>query len=192
MKQSPIVKIVMIFLLSFGSLGIVIGSFSINKSSSNTATTEIITDTSQYTKIRNQRWTDLGQIKHFPLAIPADAKDINMAYSDSLIQGNSFFQIRFKQSPEQIKKLFSEYSKKSLRQYRGGNTNDHSNQPKGVPTTFFYTSSIKTESFPNTYQILVLKAQDQGQAGFKWNHGHSYGVAIDLAASEIVYWAEKW
>ena len=42
------------------------------------------------------------------------------------------------------------------------------------------------------YEILVLKAEDQSQPGSKWNHGNSYGVAIDVASSEIVYWTEKW
>lgn len=50
--------------------------------------------------------------------------------------------------------------------------------------------------FPSkTYQILVLKAEDQGKPGLKWNHGHSDGVAIDSTPSEIVYivyWVEKW
>ncbi|MHC5829160.1 MAG: hypothetical protein ACYT04_77935, partial [Nostoc sp.] len=76
--------------------------------------------------------------------------------------------------------------------YKGGNTNDHINQPNGVPTTFFYTSDSYTESFPATYEILVLNAEDKGISGFKWNHGDSYGVAINSSASEIIYWSEKW
>jgi hypothetical protein len=61
-----------------------------------------------------------------------------------------------------------------------------------VPTTFFYTSDSSTESFPATYEILVLNADDKGRPGFKWNHGDSYGVAINSSASEIIYWSEKW
>ncbi len=60
-----------------------------------------------------------------------------------------------------------------------------------MPTTFFYTSDAQ-DSFPTTYEILVLDAENKGTPGFKWNHGDSYGVAIDSSASEIVYWAEAW
>lgn len=57
---------------------------------------------------------------------------------------------------------------------------------------FFYTGDASEDSFPSSYEILVLDAEDKGTPGFKWNHGNSYGVAIDSSASEIVYWAEQW
>jgi hypothetical protein len=192
MKQFLLVKIATIVLFSFGSVSVIAGSFLFTKASSQTGTAQIITDTSRYQEIRHQIWFDNEPIKHFPVEIPTDAKSVYMAYSPGLKQGSSFWQIRFQQSPEKIQKLLSQYSKIALRHYHGGDTNDHSNQPNGVPTTFFYTSNSDTEAFPNTYEILVLKAQDQSQPGFKWNHGNSSGVAIDSSASEIVYWVEKW
>ncbi|AFZ59089.1 hypothetical protein H6G54_23280 [Anabaena cylindrica FACHB-243] len=192
MKKSLLVKIATIVLFSFGSLSVIAGSFLLTKAASKTETAQIITDASRYPEIRNQNWSDIEPIKHFPLTIPDDAKAVRMAYSLGLMQGSSFLQIRFQQPPEQIQKLLSKYSKIASHQYQGGDTNDHSQQANGVPTTFFYTGESKTEAFPNTYEILVLKAQAQGQPGFKWNHGKSYGVAIDSSASEIVYWLEKW
>ncbi|MEA5551970.1 hypothetical protein VB713_13545 [Anabaena cylindrica UHCC 0172] len=192
MKKSLLVKIATIVLFSFGSVSVIAGSFLLTKAANKTGTAQIITDASRYHEIRNQNWSDIESIKHFPLKIPADAKAVQMAYSPGLMQGSSFLQIRFQQPHEQIQKLLSKYSKIALHQYRGGDTNNHSGQPNGVPTTFFYTGKSGTEAFPNTYEILVLKAQAQGQPGFKWNHGNSYGVAIDSSASEIVYWVEKW
>ncbi|RCJ16739.1 hypothetical protein A6S26_32815 [Nostoc sp. ATCC 43529] len=187
-----IIQGVMIVLFSLGSLGIVGGSFFLRKAFSNTSEAEIITDTTRYKEIRNQLWSDLDQLKHFPNQIPADAKDIRIAYSPGFLQGGSFFQIRLKQSPEKIKKLLSQYRNNAKHKYRGGDTNDHINQPNGVPTTFFYTNDSSGETFPDAYEILVLDATDRGKSGFKWNHGDSYGVAINSSASEIIYWAEQW
>ncbi|OUL37281.1 hypothetical protein BV372_03090 [Nostoc sp. T09] len=192
MKRSHLVKIAMIVLFSLGSLGVVGGSFFLRKAFSRSSEPEIVTDTSRYTQIRNQLISNDYQVKHFPNTIPADAKDVRIAYSPGSLQGGSFFQIRVKESPEKIKKLLAQYKSVAKHKYRGGNTNDHANLPNGVPTTFFYTSDVSEESFPPTYEILVLDAQDKGSSGFKWNHGDSYGVAIDSLASEIVYWNEEW
>ncbi|BAZ51066.1 hypothetical protein NIES4103_36890 [Nostoc sp. NIES-4103] len=192
MKRSPLVKVAMLVLLSLGSVGIVGGSFFLRKAFSSTSEPEIITDTSRYSEIRNQLWANNDEVKYFPNEIPGDVKSARIAYSPGFLQAGSYFQLRLKQSPEKIQKLLTQYRKLAKHKYIGGDTNDHANLPNGVPTTFFYTSDSATESFPPTYEILVLNAQDRGSTGFKWNHGDSYGVAIDSAASEIVYWAEKW
>jgi hypothetical protein len=162
MQPSLFVKIATVGLFSVGSFSVAAGSFLFTKTLSNTATAQIITDISRYPEIRNQKWSDIHQIKHFPVEIIGGAKALSMAYSPGLMQGSSFFQIRLQQPPDQIQKLLSQYSKIAVHQYWGGDTNDH------------------------------IKAQDQGQPGFQWQHGHSYGVAIDSSASEIIYWVEKW
>ena len=192
MKQAIFVKIATIILLSFGSLSLVIGGFWISKAAINNKQLQLITDTSKYQEIRNHQWGNIQQIQHFPTQIPPDAEILQMAYAAGVTPGTSSLQIRLKQPQTKIQNLLTQYKKISQRQYRGGNTNIHSNQPNGVPTTFFYTSDSEIETFPRSYEILVLKAEDQSQPGYKWNHGNSYGVAIDVASSEIIYWAEKW
>ncbi|MCG6137215.1 MAG: hypothetical protein MET45_21705 [Nostoc sp. LLA-1] len=192
MKRSHLVKVVMIVLLSLGSLGIVGGSFFLRKSFSSSNEPEVITDTSRYQEIRQQILSDNDYVKHFPDEIPSGTENVRIAYSTGVYQGSSYFQVRLKKSTENIEKLLSQYRHLAKHQYQGGSTNDHANQPNGVPTTFFYTSDAAVESFPTSYEILVLDAQDQGKPGFKWHRGNSYGVAIDTSASEIVYWAETW
>ena len=192
MKRSHLVKIATIIFFTLGSISIVVGSFWLRKTSSNIGQTEIITDTSRYGEIRNYLWSNNNEVQHFPVEIPPDAQGVQLAYSPGLTQGNSFLQVRIKQPSIKIQQLLSHYRKISQHQYRGGDTNDHINQPNGVPTTFFYTGDAATVSFPPTYEIMVLNAQNKGTSGFKWNHGDSYGVAIDSSASEIVYWAEEW
>lgn len=192
MKRSHLVKIATIVIFSLGSLGICGGSFFLSKAFSDTSETETITDTSRYREIRHKLWSNQTQIKYFPTDISTDASSVHLRYSPGFLQGGSFFQLRLKQPPQKIKNLLSQYRAIAKRKYTGGNTNDHANLPKGVPTTFFYTSNSQEDSFPATYEILVLDAHDRGSPGFKWNHGDSYGVAIDSSASEIVYWAEEW
>ncbi|WP_208821890.1 hypothetical protein [Tolypothrix sp. PCC 7910] len=192
MKRSYLVKIAMIVLFSLGSLGVVGGSFFLRKAFSSSGEPEVVTDTSRYTEIRNTLLSKDYKIKHFPIQIPSDAKDVRIAYSPGVLQGGSFFQVRMKQSPQEVKKLLSQYKPVTKREFRGGNTNEHINLENGVPTTFFYTGDESEESFPPSYEILVLDAEDRGTPGFKWNHGSSYGLAIDSSASEIVYWAEQW
>lgn len=192
MKRSLLVKISITFLLSLSSLGVVGGSFFLNKASSNSGEVQIITDTSHYQKIREQIGNNNYLIKHFPSNLPADAGWVRIAYSSGTATGSSFLQIRLKQPTAKIQKSLLHYQQLAKYRYQGGNTNDHANLPNGVPTTFFYTSDAATESFPPSYQVLVLNAQDRGTGGFNWSHGDSYGVAIDNSASEIVYWFEKW
>jgi hypothetical protein len=170
----------------------VIGGFWISKATSNNKQLQLITDTSQYPEIRNHKWTDIQQIQHFPGQISSDSQVLQMAYTSGVIPGSSSLQLRIKEPQTKIKNLLKQYKKISQHQYQGGNTNNHINQPNGVPTTFFYTSDSEIETFPSSYEILVLKAEDKSQPGSKWNHGNSHGVAIDIASSEIVYWAEKW
>ncbi len=192
MKRSHLAKIAITFLLSLGSIGIVGGSFFLKKAFSNPREPEIVTDTARYHKIREQLGYTNYLTKHFPSDIPVDAKGVKIAYSPASSMGSSFFQIRLKQPQEKIKKSLLQYEKIARHQYKGGSTNDHANSPNGVPTTFFYTSDTAAESFPPTYEILVLDAKDRGSYGFNWSHGDSYGVAINSSASEIVYWFEKW
>ncbi|MBR8833025.1 MAG: hypothetical protein DSM106950_03015 [Stigonema ocellatum SAG 48.90 = DSM 106950] len=192
MKRAHLVNTVAIALLFLGSFGIIGGAFFLRKASSSISENQEITDTSRYGEIRNVFWSNQTQIKHFPTNIPTDASEVHIAYSPAFSQGGSFFQLRLKQPPEKIKKLLLQYSDISQHKYRGGNTNDHVNLPNGVPTTFFYTGDSKEDSFPPSYEILVLDAHHRGSSNFRWNHGDSYGVAIDSSASEIVYWAEAW
>ncbi|TVP63340.1 MAG: hypothetical protein EA343_08415 [Nodularia sp. (in: Bacteria)] len=182
----------MIALLSLSSLGIVGGSFLLKKAVSSSSEIKVITDISRYQQIRQQLRSNNDYIQHFPHDLPHESENVRIAYYSGLATEESFFQVRLKQSPEKIQKLLSQYQNIAKYHYKGGNTNDHVNLNNGVPTTFFYTSDTSQKSFPPTYEILVLNAKDRGKPGFKWNHGDSYGVAIDSSASEIVYWAEKW
>ncbi|MDM9383186.1 hypothetical protein QUB80_21055 [Chlorogloeopsis sp. ULAP01] len=192
LASTQLIKIAVIALISLGGVGMVAAGFVFKQTFSNSKESQTVNDPSRYGEIRHKLWTNQNQLKHFPTDVAAHSSNVYLAYSPASSQGNSFFQVRLKLPNQQIKKLLSEYKTIAKFKYRGGNINDHANLPNGVPTTFFYTSGSQEDSFPYSYEILVLDARDRGNSDFKWNHGESYGVAIDSSASEIVYWAEAW
>ncbi|KYC40964.1 hypothetical protein WA1_25465 [Scytonema hofmannii PCC 7110] len=186
------VNIATVVILFLGGLGVAGSGFFLRKAISSGSQSEIVSDRSEYKDIRHKLWSNQGQIKHFPTVLPADALDVRVAYSSGSSEGNRFFQLRLKRSPQTIQNLLSQYRAMALHKYQGGNTNDHANQVNGVPTTFFHTSDSQEESFPPSYEVLVLGAHDKGSSNFRWNHGESFGVAIDSSTSEIIYWVEEW
>ncbi|MFQ4145789.1 hypothetical protein [Chlorogloeopsis sp. ULAP02] len=190
--STQLIKIAVIALILLGGVGMIATGFVFKQTLSNSKETKIIQDPSRYGEIKYKLWTNQNQLKHFPTVVSAQYSDVYLAYSPASSQGNSFFQVRLKLPNQQIKKLLSKYRAIAKYTYRGGNTNDHANLAKGVPTTFFYTSGSQEDSFPSSYEIFVLDARDRGNSDFKWHHGESSGVAIDSSASEIVYWAEEW
>jgi hypothetical protein len=194
MKKPNFVKFLTVILMSVAGVGLVGGSFFINRHfSENNESKLIVKDTSQYKKVLNQVWLNKTEIKHFPQEIPGDATNTKFIYSPGYLNGGNILQLRIKQPLAKIKKLQSQYQAVAKHKYQGGSTNDHVNLPNGVPTTFFYTSEEdSSQDFRSTSEILVLGVEDRGREGFKWNHGNSYGVAIDDSVSEIVYWAESW
>ncbi|MDJ0735532.1 MAG: hypothetical protein QNJ47_15970 [Nostocaceae cyanobacterium] len=188
----PLVQIFTIFLLLLGSIGIVGGSFFFKQAFNGVSETKTIKNSDRYLEIRHQLWSSQELVKHFPKDIPTDATGVRLVYSPGVLQASNILQIKFKLPQKNIQKLLVQYRELAKHKYRGGDTNDHINLPNGVPTTFFYTSESAAQFFPPTYEILVLDAHDRGTAGFRWNHGDSYGVAIDSSTSEIVYWVEQW
>jgi hypothetical protein len=194
MKKPNFVKFLTVILMSVAGVGLVGGSFFVNRHlSKNNESNLIVKDTLQYQKVLNEVWLNKTEIKHFPPEIPVDAPNARFIYSPGYLNGGNILQLRVKQPLAKIKKLQSQYQAAAKHKYQGGSTNDHVNLSNGVPTTFFYTSGEDSiQDFPGTSEILVLGVEDRGSEGFKWNHGSSYGVAIDNSVSEIVYWAESW
>ncbi|TBR59879.1 hypothetical protein B4U84_02910 [Westiellopsis prolifica IICB1] len=192
--SAQLVQIAIIVFIFVGSIGIVGVGFVFRQAFNSNNQVKTIQDASRYPEIRHKLWLNQNQVRHFPYKIPTNASNVRLGYSRGILQGNNnnFFQLRLKLPQEQINNLHNQYEAIAKHKYIGGNTNIHANLANGVPTTFFYTSNSQQDSFPNSYEILVLGANDRSSSDFKWNHGDSYGVAIDVSASEIIYWAEEW
>lgn len=149
-----------------------------------------ITDVTRYAEIRDS-FEGSVLVEHFPDTIPSTATETNLDYLPRLMQGGSHFQLRLTLPPEQIRDLYSHFDAIAEYRYMGG-ASPHNTLTDKIPATRFHTSGTDDTSFPDSYGILVLGAEAGGSSEFKWNHGHSYGVAIDISTSEIVYWFEYW
>jgi hypothetical protein len=191
--KSNFVKIITVISMAFGGIGLVGGGFFLSRASDKSSYNQVVNDVKSYRQVRQHSWSNKTLIKHFPTEIPADAQNVRFVYSPGSMQAGNILQLRFKQPQAKITALLAEYEKVASWKYRGGDSNEHVNKPNGVPTTFFHTSDNSTDnSFPFNYEILVLGVSDKGNKDFKWNHGNSYGVALNTQQEEIVYWAEEW
>ena len=117
-------------------------------------------------------------VKHFPVPIPDDAKNVKFYYNPGFAQGSTYIQLRYSTSPDIIKELYKKYYKKKTRSYLGGEI--HS-----IP---FFTSDSNERKFSDDYEFMFLDKNDPS----RWNHGDDYGVAINKKRNEIVYFTVLW
>jgi hypothetical protein len=155
-----------------------------------------VTDSSQYEKIL-AKFEDSLTVKHFPLRVPADAKNVRLYYLPGFLQGATMLELRMKLPPEQIKIVEAKFLKQAKRKYIPGSKNNspkEENSPTGIKVEYIYKShigSLNGEIFPINYKLLVLE-DTRGAPKYNWNHSTVYGVAIDPSTSEVVYWLEQW
>jgi hypothetical protein len=155
-----------------------------------------VTDSSHYVKVL-AKFEDSLTVKHFPLKIPADAKNVRLYYLPGFLQGATLLELRMKLPPEQLKIIEAEFLKQAKRKYIPGaknNSPNEENSPTGVKVEYIYKShigSLNGENFPSNYKLLVLE-DTRGAPKYDWNHSDVYGVAIDPSTSEVVYWLEQW
>jgi hypothetical protein len=155
-----------------------------------------VTDSSQYEESLAKFEGSLT-VKHFPPKIPADAKNVRLYYLPGFLQGATLLELRMKLPPDKIKTIEAEFLKQAKRKYIPGakdNSPTEEDSPTGLKVEYSYRShigSLNGKNFPSNYKILVLE-DTRGAPKYDWNHSDVYGVAIDPANSEVVYWLEDW
>jgi hypothetical protein len=155
-----------------------------------------VTDPSQYGKILAKFENSLT-VKHFPLKVPASAKNVRLYYLPGFLQGGTILELRMKLAPEKIKSIEAEFIKKAKIKYIPGAKNnspteeDNPTEMKVKYNYKSYTGALNGENFPSNYKLLVLE-DTRGAPKYDWNHPDVYGLAIDLTASEVVYWLDDW
>jgi hypothetical protein len=189
----------MIIFLSLGGVTVIGGGiFLYILGTSFNSALEPVKDVSRYQEVIRGFEPNSRLVKHFPDKIPQEATNVRLFFLPGFMQGGTIFQLRMKLPPEKIKSWQSQFRKTAKRKYISGgkdNSPKEETSPDGVNVTFeynFYTNDSGDSSpFPPSYEILVL-ADTRGAPEYDWNHPELYGVAIDISASEIVYWAEDW
>jgi hypothetical protein len=46
-----------------------------------------------------------------------------------------------------------------------------------------------TQQLPQSFAVLILEAKPYSA---DWNHGHKYGLAVNVETQEVIYWAQYW
>jgi hypothetical protein len=134
-----------------------------------------------------------GLADHFPVTIPPDASQVRMSHYPGFLQGGASFQLHLTLPAARVKAIEADAAAKAMRTFTGGgDTNNHWNQPDGVPTTFYYTGPDDRTAFPSSFTIYVLKATPAQGDEKTWDHGDNAGLAISASTNEVVYWCESW
>lgn len=146
------------------------------------------TDLRQYPKLMSQAGSS-PLLAHFPRAIPADARNVQMYNDPGPMQAPTMLQLRYTTTPEQIAILTARYTPKAVAKMTGGDDDPFARKPslfdKDKVTGEQYTG---LGSFPSDFQILVLYRDPDEPAD---THELTYsGVAISKKRNEIVYWME--
>ena len=150
-----------------------------------------VTDLSQYSDILSESG-EHEQLNHFPSQVPPEAIFAKFHFHPRVFQGSTVLQLRLGLSSDAINDLWEKYSELAKYSCSADDVNDNVIFEGEVPTTSFLTSDSESYDFPSTYEILIIDAVPLGKANFEWNHGISYGVAIDVENLEILYWYEDW
>jgi len=154
--------------------------------------TRAITDLSRYQEIR-ESYQDSPLIQHFPETFPPAATDIRLEYLPKFLQGGSHFIVSYILPSEQINEIRIQADEIAKYKYRTGESNQLTDElPDDIPKPPFQIDTTTAESSSQTYEVFILDVQAAGGAGSEWNHGYSYGIAIDDVARRVIYWHEYW
>jgi hypothetical protein len=157
-----------------------------------------VTDIAQYPTILHKSWQDSPLVQHFPQTIPAVAKNVKIYYQPGFLQGGSTLQLQMTLPPAKIAEIQTQLRQVAQRRYIPGakdnSPTEETSADGQISVSFqykFYLGQPGDQNFPQSYEILVL-SDTRGAPSYDWNHGEMHGVAINIATSEIVYWAESW
>jgi hypothetical protein len=164
--------------------------------------TAAIEDLSQYSRIiKAHKEAESPLVTHFPAEISEHARNVKFYYLPAFMQGASILQLRMQLTPVEIQQIQEQIKPQAVRWYvPGGNDNSPlvETSPDGSYTVSYEYSSYTGapgnggttgEPFSKDYSIYVLY-DARGSPTYDWNHPELYGVAINGATSEVVYWME--
>ena len=165
--------------------------------------TKPVTDVSRYADIIDPTAENPSPlVAHFPRSIPSNAQNVQLYYQPGALQGGTVLELRMQLPEDEIQRIQAQVQPLATRQYVPGSENNSpktETSPDGSNVTYTYTfhtgasddGVASPQTFPEEYAIYVL-ADTRGAPEYDWNHPELYGVAINEATSEVVYWMEDW
>lgn len=143
-----------------------------------------------------KQWQPKGIVAHFPASIPSHATNVRFSETPGFLQGGGHLQLHLVLPTPDVQSLIQTLTTQAKHIYPGGGSffSQVNSNPGGVPTTTFHTApGGGGGSFPPDFTFYVLGARHyQGGPNPSWNHGETWGVAINPKSNAVVYWAEDW
>lgn len=150
-----------------------------------------VTDVTKYAEMRKE-WDSYEHkiFYHFPQKISKNAKNVEFYYFPAFLQGGSSYELRMKLPSVEIDNLMKSYEGLGVQTFSCA---DLEKKTKGKPSEknfTFNTGGLKGQPLPKSYQIIVL-GDTASFPKCNWNHGEDYGLAINKAKSEVIFWANN-
>lgn len=131
-------------------------------------------------------------LAHLPAAIPSTATNVRFYYRPHFLQGGTQLQLRMVLPPAEVAAALQSAKSAAREIQTGGSDFDAINHNKGLLRSASFRDAANTTfaPLPEDFQVFILDAKDQSPP--TWNHGYSYGIAINDKLSEVIYWVEDW
>lgn len=150
-----------------------------------------VTDPARYEEIIAE-FDDHPALQHFPASVPANSSFVRLHFHPALFQGGSVLQLKVSLPPDEVQSLYSVFARQALYVIPSNTMNDPLFEDPEIPRHRDLTADTESTSLREGFELLVLGAEDLGSKDAPWNHGVTYGVAVDRASSQVVYWYEDW
>lgn len=135
---------------------------------------------------------DVPTLGHFPATIPASATNVRFYYRPAYLQGSATLQLRCNLPAAELATLRDATKPRAISVQAGGDCFDALNAHTGPPTASFRdAANTSFAPLPADFEVYVLGAQTTPLGDPAWDHWWSYGIAISMQRSEVVYWAQN-
>lgn len=151
------------------------------------------TDLRRYPAIlRDLAYPDGPVLAHLPATVPSSATSVRFYYQPPFLQGGTRLQLRMVLPADEVSAALQAAKPAAKEVQNGGSDFDALNDHKGLlPSALFRDATNTTfASLPEDFHVFILDAKTTSQP--TWNHGYSYGIAINEQLSEVIYWLEDW
>lgn len=137
-----------------------------------------------------------GRMAHFPEVLPTDASDVEFYHRPGFLQGADEMEVSFRLPKEQIEEMRALYGERATLRLINGDWKTREGGSNNLPIPRFETISrtdglLGLERF-DVFEFGEVYPVENQSEGFYWNHGKSYGVAIEKNGRKIVYWSVAW
>lgn len=140
--------------------------------------------------LRLDKYPTNSQIAHFPSSIPSDATEVEFKEWDGIGQGKMGMLLSYKVNKEAVNSsdLTKVYEKAK---YKASNVTEYNNIKQLIKIPQAVEDSLGLQEGgtpPNNFKICFI----DNTPSEEWNHGYSYGIAINNDTSKLTYFILNW